>query len=99
MSTLASYEIEGHVVTITYNRPDSLNAINAEMRRALNEAFARFRDHEEAWVAIVTGAGKAFCAGVDVRDGAGGDRGVPRVRSGRSQPSTPSRAAGRSTSR
>ena len=71
MSTLATYEIEGHVATITYNRPDSLNAINAEMRRALNEAFARFRDDEEAWVAIVTGAGKAFCAGADVRDGAG----------------------------
>ena len=71
MSTLASYEIEGHVATITYNRPDSLNAINAEMRRALNEAFARFRDDEEAWVAIVTGAGRAFCAGADVRDGAG----------------------------
>ena len=71
MSTLATYEIEGHVATITYNRPDSLNAINAEMRRALNHAFARFRDDEEAWVAIVTGAGKAFCAGADIRDGAG----------------------------
>src|ERR1700733_602126 len=71
MSTLATYEIEGHVATITYNRPDSLNAINAEMRRALNDAFARFRDDEEAWVAIVTGAGKAFCAGADVRDGGG----------------------------
>ena len=71
MSTLVTYEIEGHVATITYNRPDALNAINAEMRRALNEAFARFRDDEEAWVAIVTGAGRAFCAGADIRDGAG----------------------------
>ena len=41
------------------------------MRRALNEAFTRFRDDEDAWVAIVTGAGKAFCAGGDMRDGAG----------------------------
>src|ERR1700733_6347948 len=71
MSTLATYEIEGHVATITYNRPDSLNAINAEMRRALNDAFARFRDTEEAWVAIVTGAGRAFCAGADLVDGSG----------------------------
>jgi enoyl-CoA hydratase/carnithine racemase len=71
MTTLATYEIEGHIATITYNRPDSLNAINAEMRRALNEAFSRFRDEEEAWVAIVTGAGKAFCAGGDIRGGAG----------------------------
>jgi E-phenylitaconyl-CoA hydratase len=71
MSTLATYEIEGHIATITYNRPDSLNAINAEMRRALNDAFSRFRDEEEAWVAIVTGAGTAFCAGGDMHDGAG----------------------------
>jgi enoyl-CoA hydratase/carnithine racemase len=41
------------------------------MRRALNEAFTRFRNDEDAWVAIVTGAGKAFCAGGDMRDGAG----------------------------
>ncbi len=71
MSTLATYELEGHLATITYNRPESLNAINGEMRRDLNQAFARFRDEEEAWVAIVTGAGRAFCAGADVRGGAG----------------------------
>ncbi len=71
MSTSATYELDGHVATITYNRPDSLNAINAEMRGALNDAFSRFRDDEEAWVAIVTGAGRAFCAGGDMRDGAG----------------------------
>ncbi len=71
MSTPVTYELEGHVATITYNRPDSLNAINAPMRRALNEAFSRFRDDEEAWVGIVTGAGRAFCAGGDIRDGAG----------------------------
>jgi E-phenylitaconyl-CoA hydratase len=67
----ALYELEGHVATITYNRPDALNAINGEMRRDLNDAFSRFRDDEDAWVAIVTGAGKAFCAGADLRDGAG----------------------------
>src|SRR5580693_8465037 len=41
------------------------------MRRDLNDAFSRFRDDEDAWVAIVTGSGRAFCAGADVRDGAG----------------------------
>ena len=61
MSALATYELDGHVATITYNRPDALNAINGAMRRDLNEAFARFRDDEAAWVAIVTGAGRAFC--------------------------------------
>ena len=61
------YELDGHVATITYNRPDALNTINGAMRRDLNEAFARFRDEEEAWIAIVTGAGRAFCAGADLR--------------------------------
>ncbi len=65
------YELEGHIATITYNRPEALNAIDGEMRRGLNAAFARFRDEEEAWVAIVTGAGRAFCAGADMVDGAG----------------------------
>ncbi len=39
------------------------------MREALNTAWLRFRDDEEAWVAILTGTGRAFCAGADVRDG------------------------------
>src|SRR5437763_7431542 len=61
------YELDSPVATITYNRPDALNAINGAMRRDLNEAFARFRDEEDAWIAIVTGAGRAFCAGADLR--------------------------------
>jgi E-phenylitaconyl-CoA hydratase len=65
------YELDGHIATITYNRPDALNAIDGDMRRGLNNAFSRFRDDEDAWVAIVTGAGRAFCAGADMVDGAG----------------------------
>ena len=68
MSDTVLYERSGHLATITYNRPDVLNAVNAEMRRALNAAFARFREDDEAWVGIVTGAGRAFCAGADLRD-------------------------------
>jgi E-phenylitaconyl-CoA hydratase len=65
------YQRDGHVATITYNRPEALNAITAELRADLNAAWERFRDEEEAWVAIVTGAGRAFCAGADMKDGAG----------------------------
>jgi enoyl-CoA hydratase/carnithine racemase len=71
MDDTVLYEQDGHVVTITYNRPEALNAVNGAMRRGLNEAFSRFRDDIDAWVAIVTGAGRAFCAGADLRDGAG----------------------------
>ena len=65
------YELDGHIATITYNRPEALNAIDGDMRKGLNSAFARFRDEEDAWVAIVTGTGRAFCAGADMVDGAG----------------------------
>ena len=71
MGDTVRYDLDAdrHVATITYNRPDALNAVNAEMRRDLNAAFARFRDEEDAWVGIVTGAGRAFCVGADLRDG------------------------------
>src|SRR6202049_822530 len=71
MADTVLYERSGHVATITYNRPEALNAVNGELRRDLNGAFARFRDEEEAWVAIVTGEGRAFCSGGDMRDGSG----------------------------
>src|SRR4051794_33481891 len=71
MGDAVLYELDGHVATITYNRPDALNAINGQLRDDLNAAFARFRDEEEAWVAIVTGAGRAFCVGADMKDGEG----------------------------
>ncbi|MFZ0667124.1 MAG: enoyl-CoA hydratase-related protein [Acidimicrobiales bacterium] len=71
MAECVLYDLTDHVATITYNRPEAMNAINGEMRRQLNDAFARFRDDDDAWIAIVTGAGRAFCAGADLKDGAG----------------------------
>jgi enoyl-CoA hydratase/carnithine racemase len=68
---LARYELDGNVATITYDRPEKLNAINGALRADLNAAWERFRDDQDAWVAIVTGAGKAFCVGADLQDGAG----------------------------
>ena len=68
-TVLYNLDEDRHVATITYNRPEALNAINGVMRNDLNEAFARFRDDEAAWIGIVTGAGRAFCAGADLRGG------------------------------
>src|SRR5207253_4155762 len=58
MGDTVTFELDAarHVATITYNRPGALNAIDGEMRADLNAAFSRFRDDEDAWVAIVTGA-------------------------------------------
>jgi E-phenylitaconyl-CoA hydratase len=68
---LVTYELDDHVAVISYNRPEKLNAINGELRADLNAAWERFRGDDDAWVAVVTGAGRAFCVGADLHDGAG----------------------------
>lgn len=71
MADTVLYERDGNVATITYHRPEALNAINGALRQDLNAAWERFRADEGAWVGIVTGAGRAFCAGADLADGRG----------------------------
>jgi enoyl-CoA hydratase/carnithine racemase len=62
------YEKTGHVVTITIDRPEAMNAIDPETHQGLIDAWVRFRDDPEVWVAILTGAGdKAFSAGADLK--------------------------------
>jgi enoyl-CoA hydratase/carnithine racemase len=63
---LVDYKKENHLVVITMNRPDKLNALSAELLAALAEAWARYRDDDDAWLAILTGAGRAFSAGADM---------------------------------
>lgn len=67
MGQTVTYERSGRIATITYNRPEALNAINHELRGDLNAAWEQFREDDEAWVGIVTGAGRAFSAGADLR--------------------------------
>jgi enoyl-CoA hydratase/carnithine racemase len=57
---------EGSVLTITLNRPDKLNAFNAEMFRDLAQAVTRASQLKDVRVAIFTGAGRAFCSGADL---------------------------------
>lgn len=71
MADAATYQLDGHIATITYNRPEALNAINGDMRQCLNAAWLEFYNDPEAWVAIMTGAGRAYCAGADMRGGEG----------------------------
>jgi enoyl-CoA hydratase/carnithine racemase len=60
------YERDGHIATITLNRPRAFNAIDLETWQAFSEATARLEDEDEAWVGIITGAGRAFCVGADL---------------------------------
>jgi len=61
-------ENQDHITTITLNRPDSLNSINFEMNAELYDAWGTFRDDNDQWVAILTGAGdRSFSAGADLK--------------------------------
>jgi enoyl-CoA hydratase len=63
------YDHDRHVVTLTYNRPDQHNAISRKMNEELHHAWQRFRDDEEAFVLVITGAGDTtFSAGWDLQD-------------------------------
>jgi enoyl-CoA hydratase/carnithine racemase len=58
---------DGHVLTITVDRPEAMNALAPEMMYQLEDAFTELRDDDDLRVAIVTGAGdRAFCAGADL---------------------------------
>ncbi len=60
------FEASEGIATVTLNRPDKLNAYLPEMGDEIVDAFARVRDDAELRVAILTGAGRGFCAGVDL---------------------------------
>src|SRR5881227_1084001 len=62
------YEPDGHVVVLTYDRPEQRNAVSRQMNVELHDAWQRFRDDDEAFVLVITGAGDAFCAGWDLAD-------------------------------
>lgn len=68
-------EVSERVATITLNRPDAMNAINPELGAGLAEALRRVDEDEDIRVAILTGNGRAFCAGADLRGGSPGSRG------------------------
>jgi enoyl-CoA hydratase/carnithine racemase len=87
-------QLEDRVLTITLNRPDRLNAWTPTMARELISAFERADADDEVRAVIVTGAGRAFCAGADLErggetfdartrgDAAGGAAGAPRDNGG-----------------
>ena len=64
------YEVKDRVAYITLNRPDKLNVLNSELVDELIKAWDRFEQDPDVWVAILSGSGRAFCAGADITPGA-----------------------------
>jgi enoyl-CoA hydratase/carnithine racemase len=64
-------DLSGGVMTVTLNRPDKLNAFNPTMSRELIDFFQRVNTMDEVRAIVVTGAGRAFCAGADISGGSG----------------------------
>lgn len=60
------WDVTDRVLTLTLNRPDQLNAFTVEMARELIEAFERASEDDDVGAVVVTGAGRAFCAGMDL---------------------------------
>ena len=65
MAVVEYQKKNGHLVVITLNRPGKLNAIDEETMTALRQAWIRYGEDDDAWIAVLTGAGQAFSAGAD----------------------------------
>src|ERR1700747_78618 len=65
-------DVADRVATITINRPDSLNAVNNEVHHELEQIWIDVRADHDVNAIILTGAGRAFCAGGDVKGMAAG---------------------------
>jgi enoyl-CoA hydratase/carnithine racemase len=85
------YEVDDALLTITLDRPDRLNAYTSTMMKELIDAFDRADADDEVRVVLLTGAGRAFCAGADIAGGGatfdkhGGDPAGEHLRDGGGQ--------------
>lgn len=61
-------EKDDGIAVVTLNRPDKLNSLSRDLRRALVDAFRRLETDGDVDVAILTGSGRAFCAGLDLKE-------------------------------
>ena len=61
------YEVDGHTATITLNRPEALNALSPHMITELRAAYDEAENDDNVWLLVVTGTGRAFCTGADVK--------------------------------
>jgi enoyl-CoA hydratase/carnithine racemase len=62
------YESRGRVALITLNRPERMNAVDQSLWDGFDAALTRYADDDEAWAAVITGAGHSFSVGADLAD-------------------------------
>ncbi len=76
MSTYSTllFQKESGILTITLNRPDVLNAFNEKMKDEINDALKTAERDEEVRCLVITGAGRAFCSGQDLKSHVGGEK-------------------------
>lgn len=74
MYQFLKYTLESGVATITLNRPDVYNALNDEITYELQDAFKKVSRDNEARVVVLTGEGKAFCSGQDLKASSGQEK-------------------------
>ena len=60
-------EVRGRVLVITLNRPEAMNAINTALAQGLLRAVEQLDDDPSLTVGVLTGAGRGFCAGMDLK--------------------------------
>jgi enoyl-CoA hydratase/carnithine racemase len=68
MDTDLLYQVNGAVATVTFNRPDVLNALTFDVYMQFRDLLAQLKHNDQVKALIVTGNGKAFCAGGDVNE-------------------------------
>src|SRR5690349_18511501 len=76
------YEVREHVLVLTLNRPQAKNAFNAALSQALSDALDRFDDDPQLRVAVLTGAGGSFSAGMDLKALLTGEQSFTKKRGG-----------------
>jgi enoyl-CoA hydratase len=64
--SIIEQSLSNGILTLTLNRPEKLNALNADVLLALSDAFTDAKKNEDVKGILITGAGKAFCAGADI---------------------------------
>lgn len=68
MSSIIKVEKANGVATVTLSRPDALNALSRELRQAMVTTFRELQADDDTRVVILTGTGRAFCAGMDLKE-------------------------------